>query len=499
MIGNLRSGLALALACTPLLAQAPEAPLGGESQGSPPNVVFILADDLGWGELGSFGQTKIPTPHLDRLAEQGMRLTAHYSGNPVCAPSRCVLLTGQHGGRAIVRNNWENGGWGEFQPEGQYPLPPGTPSVARALQAEGFGTCAVGKWGLGGPVTSGSPNLQGFDHFYGYLCQRKAHNYYPTHLWRNDRRDPLPGNGWFKAHQKIAEPLESTGEYWERFAGGTYAPDAMLDEALGWLDENGTKPFFLYYPSPIPHAALQVPPADLEALPLEWDETAYLGERSYLPHPRPRAAYAAMVAHLDREVGALLAKLDELGAADNTIVVFSSDNGPTYNGGTDSDFFASAGPFRGLKGSVYEGGIRVPTIVRWPGRVAPGSSSDYVSGFQDWFPTLAEACGAQTPAGLDGVSLIPTLTGGEGQEPHGPLVWELGPKAAIRLGRWKLIYSKLRSKQPKAELYDLEADPAESNDLADSEPEVLARMRSALIAERTPSAVFPQPWLDAQR
>lgn len=478
-----------------ILLLLPGLPSLARAQQTAPNVLFVMADDLGWGELGSFGQRHIPTPHLDRLAAQGMSLTSHYSGSPVCAPSRCVLLTGKHTGHAWVRNNWENGGWGEHQPEGQYPLPRGIPSLPRALQSAGFATCAIGKWGLGGPVTSGAPNLQGFDHFFGYLCQRKAHNYYPVHLWRNTERVPLEGNRWFKAHQKISAALED-GEYQKRYAGGTYAPDAMLEEALGWLDKNGKQPFFLYYPSPIPHVSLQVPEQDLEAFPGEWDSEPYLGQRGYLPHPRARAAYAAMVAHLDREVGALLAKLEELGVAHNTIVVFTSDNGPTYNGGTDSEFFESAGPFRGLKGSMYEGGIRVPTIVRWPGRIAPGSTSNHPSGFQDWYPTLTEICAAEVPKDTDGLSLVPTLLGRGQQAEHEVLYWELGGKQALRAGRWKLVRNGIKGPNPKTELFDLERDPGESKNLAKAEPEVLARMLALADANRTPSPVFPQPMLD---
>lgn len=488
---NPHLALACALFLSQALAQGPAHP-----PATRPNVVFILADDLGWGDVGAFGGARIPTPNLDRVAAEGMRLTAHYAGSPVCAPSRCVLLTGQHTGHAVVRNNWENGGWGRLDPEGQYPLPVGTQNLALALQGAGYDTCAIGKWGLGGPVTSGAPNQQGFDHFFGYLCQRRAHNYFPQHLWRNTERVALEGNDWFPAHQSVTDALATEDAYWDRFAGESYAPDKLLDEALEWLDERNEQPFFLYYPSPIPHVALQVHAGDLNDFPREWDEGAYLGKKGYLPHPRPRAAYAAMVAHLDREVGVILDKLDDLGIAENTLVVFTSDNGPTYNGGTDSEFFASAGPFRGLKGSVYEGGLRVPTLVRWPQRIAAGTSSSHVSGFQDWYPTLADICNLERPRDTDGLSLVPTLMGVGEQPAHRLLHWELGAQAATRMGRWKLIYTGLQSQRPRGELYDLEADPGETTDRFAQEPEVAARLLAAMRDCRSPSAVFPQPWLD---
>jgi len=258
-----------------------------------------------------------------------------------------------HTGHSIVRNNWENGGWGEDAPEGQYPLPEGTLTLASELARRDYTSACIGKWGLGGPDTVGHPNNHGFDLYFGYLCQRKAHNYYPTHLWRNADKVVLDGNPWFKSHERIAEPLASDAAYQERFAAEHYAPALMLAEALSFVRANKDAPFFLYYPSPIPHAALQVPPEQLAAYPAEWDEQPYLGQKGYLPHPSPRRAYAAMVSHLDMEVGRILDLLDELGLAGDTIVMFSSDNGPTYNGGTDSKFFESTGSLRGLKGSVY--------------------------------------------------------------------------------------------------------------------------------------------------
>ncbi|MCP3914975.1 MAG: arylsulfatase [bacterium] len=467
-----------------------------EGRGRAPNVVYILADDLGWSEVGSYGQTKIATPNLDRLAREGMRFTQHYSGSPVCAPSRCVLLTGKHTGHATVRDNWENGGWGRDEPEGQYPLPTGTPTLGSVLQEAGYATPAVGKWGLGGPDSTGHPNQQGFEHFYGYLCQRKAHNYYPTHLWRNEAKHVLEGNAYFRAHQKLGEPLATEAAYFDRFQAQQYAPDLMIEEALGFVKQNAKKPFFLYFASPVPHVALQVPAEELEQYPREWDAEHYLGQKSYLPHPRPRAAYAAMVTRFDRDIGRILNLLDELELTDNTLVLFSSDNGPTFNGGTDSEFFESAGPFRGLKCSVYEGGIRVPMIARWPERIAAGAETNHLSAFQDVLPTVAELVGAKTPEGLDGVSFAPTLLGDEGQAQHDYLYWEYAGQQALRAGQWKAVRPKLERGDVTTQLFDLESDVGEKNDVADEHPEVLARMEKLLLEARSPSKVFPLPAID---
>lgn len=482
-----------------LLACSTPGPSKGEPEPSgerPPNIVFFLADDLGYGEVGAFGSELIPTPHIDSIAAGGMRLTQHYSGSPVCASSRCVLLTGLHTGHCEVRNNWENGGWGEGEPEGQWPLAAGTATLARQLKDAGYATGAVGKWGLGGPGTTGAPENQGFDFFCGYLCQRIAHNHYPTHLWRNGERLPLGDNPWYDSHQRLAEPLETEEEYYARYDAGVYAHDVMKEEALTFLREHADEPFFLYYASPIPHASLQVPPEWLEPFPREWDEAPYLGTKGYLPHPRPRAAYAAMVAHLDAEVGAVLDTLEELGVADDTLVVFTSDNGPTFNGGTDSTFFASAAGMRGLKCSVHEGGIKVPTVASWPGRITAGSSSSFASAFEDWLPTLLDVAGAQPRGATDGVSLVPTLTGRGQQVPHDHLYWEYAGQQAVRQGRWKAVRTRLRKGDLTTLLFDLESDPNEKRNVAKDEPEVLARMEALFLAARTPSEQFPLPAID---
>src|SRR5688572_2687041 len=369
--------------CVLLLAAAF---LGAVSGFARPNVVFILADDLGYGDIGPFGQRKIRTPNLDRLAAGGMRFTQHYSGNAVCAPSRCVLMTGKHPGHAWIRNNRE------VQPEGQPPLRASEVTIAEALKQAGYACAAIGKWGLGFPGSEGEPLKQGFDRFYGYNCQRHAHNHYPTYLWDNDRRVSL-NNPEFLAHQPLppgSDPKDPAS--YDRYVGKDYAPDLMMEQALRFVDANKSKPFFLYFASTIPHLALQAPADALKAYAGQWPDAPYAGTNKYLPHFTPRAAYAAMISRLDEHVGKLMARVDQLGLATNTIFIFTSDNGPLYNqlGGTDCEFFQSARDLRGRKGSLYEGGIRVPLIVSWQGRIKAGTVSDRVTGFEDWLPTLLQ-------------------------------------------------------------------------------------------------------------
>ena len=472
-----------------------------------PNIVFVIADDLGYGDIGSFGQTKIKTPNLDRLAKQGMRLTRHYAGNAVCAPSRCVLMTGKHPGHAIVRDNKE------FQPEGQFPLPAGTETLAARLKAKDYTTGAFGKWGLGGPGTSGDPLNQGFDRFYGYNCQRVAHNSYPTYLWDDDHKVTL-ANPAFPANAKLTPADDATKpETYARFSGKDYAPDRIAEQALKFVDANKDRPFFLFVPTTVPHLALQVPDDSVkEYADQHWDEAPYQGERSYLPHPTPRAAYAGMITRLDREIGRIMDRVEALGLDERTIFVFTSDNGPLYDklGGTDTDFFNSAGGLRGRKGSLYEGGVRVPCIVRWPGHIAPGTTSDRVTGFEDWTPTLLELLDDPAPvARLDGISFAPTLLG-KSQPPRPFLYREFsayGGQQAVWSGQYKVVRQKLappgaRNRPdyppPPAELYDLDADPAETTDLAKRKPEVLAELEAISRREHTPSAVFPFPILDSE-
>lgn len=466
-----------------------------------PNIVLIVADDLGYRELGCFGQERIKTPHLDELAAQGMRLTQHYSGNAVCAPSRCVLMTGKHPGHAYIRSNKE------IRPEGQEPIPDSEVTLAELLRKHGYTTGCFGKWGLGGPGTVGEPLKQGFDRFFGYNCQRHAHSYYPSYLWSDQERialnndPPVPGHAGLP---KGADPQDPRS--YDRFKGDDYAPDRINAQVLQFIREHKDEPFFLYYPTIIPHVALHVPDEELtQYMKLGWKDPPFTRERGgYTPHFTPRAAYAAMITRMDRYVGNVLNLLGELGLADNTLVIFSSDNGTSHIQEVDSKFFDSVGELRGYKGSLYEGGIRVPTIVRFPKHVAAGSNSDRVSGFEDWMPTILELIGAEdsVPEGIDGISLAPTLLA-KNQKPRPFLYREFsgyGGQQMVRAGDWKAVRTNLSrgGKRIETQLYNLAADVGEQNNVAAEHPEIVARLEKIMRQEHTPSDLFPIKALDAQ-
>jgi arylsulfatase A len=457
--------------------------------GPRPNVILIVADDLGYGDLGCYGQKYIRTPRLDRMAAEGMRFLQFYCGSPVCAPSRCVLLTGKHAGHAAVRDNRAARGR-VHDPErdqfsGQTPLPDAEQTLAEVLRAAGYATAAVGKWGLGYEGSSGDPLAQGFELFYGYLCQAHAHNHYPRFLWRNGQRERLAGN-----HHGL------TGE--------TYAQDCFTAEAEAFIRAHRDRPFFLYLPVIIPHLSIQVPQQSLEEYAGQLPEEAY-EHTAYLRHPLPRAGYAAMVSHLDRAVGRLLDLLAELKLEDQTLVLFTSDNGPTIGrlGGADADFFGSSGPFRGRKGSLYEGGIRVPLLARWKGQIAAGTTCDLPAAFYDLFPTLCELAGASPPPDLDGLSLLPTLLGRPGQLEHEYLYWEIpsqGGQQAVCWGRYKALRRNMdQANNPDAlsmEIFDLHADPGESRDVADEHPRLAVEARRIMREAHCPHPDFPLPPLD---
>jgi arylsulfatase A len=459
----------------------------------PPNVIFILADDLGYRELGCFGQQKIKTPCIDSLARDGLRLTQHYAGSPVCAPSRCVLLTGKHPGNAFVRDNRST------PPEGQWPIPDHAVTLLELFQQRGYATGVFGKWGLGGPESTGEPLRQGVDRFAGYLCQSHAHSYYPDYLWQDRQRMPLANNPPVPGHAGLApgaDPRDPTS--YEPFQGTDYAPDRIHEQALDFLRQHRDQPFFLYYPSTLPHVALHVPQESLEPyLQLGWKDPPFTrATGGYTPHFTPRAAYAGMISHLDAQVGSLLAMLEELGLRDNTIVVFSSDNGTTHlREEVDYEFFDSVGELRGLKGSLYEGGIRVPTIACWPGNIPAGEESAFVSGFEDWLPTLLELTGNQSvlPEKIDGVSIAPTLLGQE-QPPRSYLYREFpgyGGQQMIRVGDWKAVRQGMNQGSIEIELYDLGADVGESRNLAHEHPQEAAELSRRMAEVRTPSDDFP--------
>lgn len=482
------SALLLCVVCCPRLLAADQ-----------PNVVFILADDLGYRELGCYGQQRIRTPHLDQLAREGMRFTQHYSGNAVCAPSRCVLMTGKHPGHAYIRTNRST------PPEGQQPIPDSEVTLAELLETSGYTTGAFGKWGLGGPRSSGEPLRQGFDRFFGYNCQAHAHSYYPSYLWSNDQRISLANDPPVPGHAGLPEGADPQDpRSYDIFKGTDYAPDQIHEQALRFVRENKDRPFFLYYPTVIPHVALHVPDEELKPyLDLGWEDPPFTRSsgRGYTPHFTPRAAYAAMITRMDRYIGRLLQLIDDLELRDNTIVVFSSDNGTTLLGDeVDYEFFDSVGELRGLKGSLYEGGIRVPAIVRWPNRVPAGTISDRVSGFEDWLPTLLDLVGQSDsiPAEIDGISMAPTLRGEE-QAPRPFLYREFpsyGGQQSIRVGDWKAIRQNMQRGSLETELYNLATDVSEQNDLADQHPDILAQLETLMEREHEPSELFPLAPLD---
>jgi len=442
-----------------------------------PNIVYILADDLGYGDLSCYGQSRFTTPNLDRLASQGMKFRHHYTGCTVSAPSRSCLMPGLHSGHTPIRGNKN------WNPEGNWPLPGASVTIAEMLKTKGYTTGAFGKWGLGYIDTEGDPNAQGFDEFYGYNCQTLAHNYYPDHLWHN--------------HEKIILHENDSART------GAYSPDLIHREAIKFIEKNRSKPFFLFYPTTIPHAELSAKEEYMNMFRGKYNpEKSFRGTDDgpnfrlgpYGSQPEAHAAFAAMIKELDDYVGEILAKLKELGLEKNTIVMFASDNGPHLEGGADPDYFDSNGPLRGYKRDMYEGGIRTPMIVRWPGKIKENTVSDHISAFWDVMPTLAEISGAEVPSGIDGISFLPALLG-KRQKNHDYLYWEFheqGGKAGVRMGDWKAV--KLNADngfQDSIELYDLSRDEGEKNDISSSNPEIVKKMIGIMNEAHTRSEVFP--------
>ncbi len=444
----------------------------------PPNVIYILADDLGYGDLSCYGQEKFKTPNIDRLAKRGMIFTQHYAGSTVCAPSRSALMTGMHTGHTIVRGNKE------VKPEGQYPLPDSTYTLSEMFKKAGYVTGAFGKWGLGYPGSEGDPNNQGFDVFYGYNCQRLGHNYYPGHLWSNQDSIVIPENS---GTDKI-----------------TYAPDLIHEKTLKFIRDNRSSPFFLYVPSIIPHAELAAPNALIDKYRGKFlPERSYKGVDSgndfrkgaYGSQKEAHATFAAMIDLLDQQVGEIMKEVELMGIADNTIIIFTSDNGPHTEGGGDPDYFSSNGPFKGTKRDLYEGGIRVPMIASWPGKIEAGSVSDHVSAFWDVLPTFSEITKVEVPSNTDGISFMPEILGQKDiQKKHEYLYWEFherGGRQAVRKGKWKAVrYGVLKNPNAPIELYDLSKDLGESTNIAEQHPEVVKVMEGIMEDARTPSDIF---------
>ena len=466
-----------------------------------PNIIYILADDLGYGELGIYGQQIIETPNIDILGGGGMKFTQHYTGAPVCAPARCVLLTGKHTGHAYVRGNDEWGARGDvwnYQAmfddpglEGQRPIPDSIVTVAEVLKSAGYKTGIVGKWGLGAPGTEGVPNKQGFDFFYGYNCQRQAHTYYPMHLWKNEER-VLLNNKMVAPHSHLPEGADPDDpESYANFSLTDFAPDLMHEEALKFMDQNRDRPFFLYYASPVPHLPLQAPRRWVDYYKKKLGEEKPFAQGRYFPNQTPRATYAAMISYLDEQVGDLVKKLKEIGVYENTLIIFTSDNGPTYTGGVDASFFDSAKPFKSEygwgKGFVHEGGIRVPMIASWANKIKPGSQSNHISAFYDVLPTLCDILDLPKPENTDGISFLPTLLE-KPQDQHEYLYWEFPANTgqqAVRMGKWKAIRKNLFEGEMDIALYDLEADPGEQNNVAANHPQVIKRMKTIMRNART--------------
>ncbi|HEV7347329.1 arylsulfatase [Telluribacter sp.] len=458
-------------------------------QAGKPNIIFIFADDLGYAELGCYGQKKIRTPNIDRIAREGIRFTDYYTSTPVCAPSRCQLLTGTHGGHSYIRGNYELGGFADSLERGQMPLPANTVTVGTLLQKAGYKTACIGKWGLGMGYSTGDPNKQGFDYFYGYYDQKQAHNYYPTHLWENGKWDTL-NNPVIDVHRRL-DPQTATAGDFNYFRGKDYAINKMAEKAQRFIRENKNQPFFLYLPFTIPHVSLQAPEVAVKEYVGKFEEKPYYGQQNYASTPYPRATYAAMITYMDKKVGEVLTLVKELGLDENTIIIFTSDNGTTFNGGVDAKFFESVGPFRGLKMDMYEGGIRMPMVARWPGKIAPGQVTDHVAVHYDVMATLAELVNAG-PVKTDGISFLPTLLGQAGrQRKHEYLYFEYpekGGQLAIRFGKWKGVKVNMKKdKDARWELYDLEKDISETTDQAAFHPEIVLKFNQIVKKEHRPS------------
>ena len=435
-----------------------------------PNIIYILADDLGYGDLGCYGQTEIKTPSLDKMAAEGIRFTQHYAGNTVCAPSRCVLMTGLHTGHSRIRDN------------SALPLREEDVTVADLLSEAGYKTGIIGKWGLGEINTSGFPIEQGFDFFYGYLSQLRAHNYYPDYLWRNTEQETLNNKVVYVEEGKLKGKGSAAVEQNE------YSHDLFTKEALKFVDESSDAPFFLYLAYTIPHANNEYWLVEEHGM-----EVPDYGQYADKDWPDAQKGLAAMISRMDRDIGTLLERLKELGIDKKTLIIFSSDNGPHQEGGNDPKFFNSSGGLRGHKRDLYEGGIREPMIAYWPETIKPGRTSDHISAFWDFLPTACDVAGIEAPENIDGISFLPELLGME-QAEHEAMYWEFksqGGKQAVRKGKWKLVkLDVLDPDKTRVELYDLENDRAEENDVSDSYPDVLAEMKKLLETERVESEYF---------
>ncbi len=439
-----------------------------------PNIVLILADDLGYGDLGCFGGTSIATPNLDRMAAEGMRLTRHYAGSTVCAPSRCVLLTGLHTGHCRVRGNSP----GIMHPEDI--------TVAELLHDAGYATGCAGKWGVGAPPPLDDPQRNGFDHFFGYISMWHAHNFYPEFLIRNGKHHPL--------RNEVAPEWKDTDGRGVAIKRVDYAPDLITDDAVKFIETNKDGAFFLYFALNVPHANNEA--GRFSDRPEKGMEVPDFGPFADKDWPGPEKGFAAMLHNIDRDIGRILETLKRSGIDENTLVIFTSDNGPHEEGGHQMEFFNSNGPLRGMKRDLYEGGVRVPTIARWPGKIEPGTESDHLSGFQDMLPTFAELAGASVPQNIDGLSMVPTLLGKADQQArHEFLYWEFserGGKRGVVTTDWKLVQQDAgASNPPAAELFNLKQDVEETTNVADRHPDVVKQLTKFLDGSHVSSESYP--------
>lgn len=479
-------------------------PMNAQSPKSQPNVIYILMDDLGHGDLGCYGQQKIETPNIDQLHSNGMTFTQSYTGSPVSAPARCVLMTGLHSGHAQIRANDEmpyRGAINNYDSmfvhkelEGQFPLKANTMTIGRMMQNAGYTTGCYGKWGLGNPGSEGTPNKQGFNQFYGYNCQRQAHTYFPAFLYKNEDRVYL-SNQVSNPNNKLdkgADPYDAAS--YTKYTQKEYSNDLIFTELLAFVEQNKKKPFFLMWTTPLPHVSLQAPEKWVDYYVKKFgDEKPYTGTAGYMPCRYPHATYAAMISYFDWQIGKLIEKLKNDGLYENTIIIFTSDNGPTFNGGSDSPWFNSGGPFKSEYGwgkcFLHEGGIRVPTIVTWPAKIKKGTKSDHICSFQDVMPTLADIVNITCPE-TDGISILPTLLGEKNkQKEHKFLYWEypdqrIGIKA-VRMGKWKGIITDIRKGNTKMQLFDLENDLQELHDISAQYPEIVNKIKQIMKESHT--------------
>lgn len=479
-----------------------------EKKMSQPNIIYILADDLGRAELGSYGQQLIETPHLDALARSGIRFSNHYSGTAVSAPSRCILFTGLHSGHSYIRGNDEMASRGnvwsheamlaDSSLEGQAPVPAQTIMIPRLMKQAGYTTACIGKWGLGFPGSVSTPNKMGFDFFYGYNCQRQSHTYYPPFLYRNEQREYLPNELHPVPGEKLdvgADPRDEKS--YAKYTKKVYAPDLLYKELISFVNRSQNQPFVLFWTTPVPHVPLQAPEHWVKHYVEKFgDEEPYDGEKGYYPCRYPRATYAAMVSYWDEQIGGLIKELKRLGLYENTIIMFTSDNGPTFNGGSDSPWFDSAKPFKSEAGwgkcSLREGGVRAPLIVSWPKQVKAGRQSSLISAFWDMMPTFCDLADVKCPK-TDGISLLPEiLDQSKQQKQHEYLYWEY-PEAdgqkAVRMGKWKAFLPRIFKGNREIELYNLELDPREQTNVARYHPDVVVKMKEIMRKAHTQAEI----------